>query len=308
MQEILPLIGHGTSQISGTLSVAFEGDRWIYFHGCLPVFTHHPGDKQSFRMITSSFIYNGACRNIDIQRTFNVSKESVIRNLKKFKEKGSEGFFSAVKKNKRKSKVLTPEKIQEAEELLSIGFTRREASSRIMIEYSTLCKAISSKRVSLQEVQYEAIDKSERSRKDAAMSLSGTACTRIEERVLAAFGFINTVESRFERCNDVSFGGVLTALAALETNGLYYKLNECFEELKGYYSVIQVVTLLGIMALCRIKTVENLRWQSPGEIGKLIGLDRIPEVRCLRNKLDTLSRDGAAQKWGEFLSKKWMSD
>jgi hypothetical protein len=38
------------------------------------------------------------------------------------------------------------------------------------------------------------------------------------------------------------------------------------------------------MALCRIKTIEKFRGQPPGEFGKLIGLDRAPEVRCLREK------------------------
>jgi len=36
------------------------------------------------------------------------------------------------------------------------------------------------------------------------------------------------------------------------------------------------------MALCRIKTTEQLRKYSPGEFGNLLGLDRVPEVRCLR--------------------------
>jgi hypothetical protein len=62
------------------------------------------------------------------------------------------------------------------------------------------------------------------------------------------------------------------------------------------------------MALSRIRTVEQLRWQPPGELGKLLGLDRIPEVRCLRNKLSALSADGAAEKWGERLTGKWMKD
>ena len=51
----------------------------------------------------------------------------------------------------------------------------------------------------------------------------------------------------------------------------------------------------------------QLRWQPPGELGKLLGLDRIPEVRCLRNKLSALSGEGAVE-WGELLSKKWMDD
>jgi len=44
------------------------------------------------------------------------------------------------------------------------------------------------------------------------------------------------------------------------------------------YTTLQVVTLLAYMALCRIKTVEQLQYESPGELGKLMGLDRVPEA------------------------------
>ena len=40
-----------------------------------------------------------------------------------------------------------------------------------------------------------------------------------------------------------------------------------------------------------MKSIEKLRYRSPGEWGKLIGLDRIPEVRTLRKKIRELSSD-----------------
>lgn len=60
--------------------------------------------------------------------------------------------------------------------------------------------------------------------------------------------------------------------------------------LGGYYTTLQVVILLAYMALCRIKTVEQLQYESPGELGKLLGLDHAPE------------------KWAGLLSKQWLED
>ncbi len=134
------------------------------------------------------------------------------------------------------------------------------------------------------------------------------ACTRTDERALASFGIINTAESRFERCDDVTNGGVLAALPALVENGLYHNVEKTFPEFNGYYSVTHILTLLAFMGLMRIPTVEQLRKQPPGELGKLIGLDRIPEVKKLREKLSILSEDGAPEKWETQLSKKWMED
>jgi len=77
-------------------------------------------------------------------------------------------------------------------------------------------------------------------------------------------------------------------------------------QLGGYYTSVHVLMLMGFMALCRIKTVEQLRAEAPGEFGKLLGLDRIPEVRCLRRKLSELGKDEAADRWAAHLSQKWM--
>ena len=119
-------------------------------------------------------------------------------------------------------------------------------------------------------------------------------------------GMLQGAPTQFENCRDVSFGGVLCALPALVANGLFEHLRKIFPSLSGYYTTLQVVTLLAYMALCRIKTVEQLQYAAPGELGKLMGLDRIPEVRCLRKKLARLSQDDAPEKWAGLLSRQWL--
>ena len=42
------------------------------------------------------------------------------------------------------------------------------------------------------------------------------------------------------------------------------------------------------MALSRIKSAEGLKQYSPGKLGKLLGLDRVPEVGCFREKVAQL--------------------
>jgi len=134
----------------------------------------------------------------------------------------------------------------------------------------------------------------------------GTACTRPDQRVLAAFGLLEGAPTHFEPCPDVSFGGVLCALPALAENGLFRHIHDCLVQLRGYYSTLHVIVLLAHMALCRIKAVEQLQYQPPGELGKLLGLDRVPEVRCLRRKLAALSLDDGPKTWAGLLSRDWL--
>ena len=60
------------------------------------------------------------------------------------------------------------------------------------------------------------------------------------------------------------------------------------------------------MGLSRIKNAEQLREHAPGEFGKLLGLDRVPEVRCLRSKVNGLSEQESVERWAAALSQHWM--
>jgi hypothetical protein len=77
----------------------------------------------------------------------------------------------------------------------------------------------------------------------------------------------------------VSYAGVLVALPALLSNGLLKRTRQYFKLPNGYYSLANIFILLAVMALLRIKSIEGLRFTPPGEMGKVLGLDRAPEVR-----------------------------
>jgi hypothetical protein len=113
----------------------------------------------------------------------------------------------------------------------------------------------------------------------------GMACTREWERVSAAMGELAEAPSRFEVSWDVPNGGVLLALPSLLMNGLLHHTKEIFSLPRGFYSLIHIFLLLAYMSLARVKSVERLRYVQTGEWGKLLGLDRSPEVRTLREKI-----------------------
>ena len=134
----------------------------------------------------------------------------------------------------------------------------------------------------------------------------GMGCTRVIERVCAATGRLQDAPSRFETSLDVCNGGVLWAVPALAANGLLKHTEALFSLPPGYYSLLHIFLLLAYMALCRIKTCEQLRYYPAGEGGKLLGLDRIPEVRTLREKIKLLAEPEKVNQWSRTLSQEWM--
>ncbi len=331
-QALLPLIADGAKRINHILSVVCENGQWTYFCGILPLFRHAENDHPSFRMFTAQLICQGACCQVDIMRAFGVSKNSVIRSVDKFRAGGIEAFYAP--RATRGASVMTPEVTAQAQQLLYAGWSRKEVAEELGLKLDTLRKAIQQGRLTepcplppresapqhaaaaLAPAESApqhaaapppptATDKSTRAVLDAGADM-GTACTRPDQRVLAAFGLLDGAPTRFETCRDVSFGGVLCALPALAANGLFRHIHDCLLKLRGYYSTLHVIVLLAHMALCRIKTVEQLQYQPPGELGKLLGLDRVPEVRCLRHKLAALCLDDGPQKWAGLLSQDWL--
>ena len=80
-------------------------------------------------------------------------------------------------------------------------------------------------------------------------------------------------------------------------NGLLSGLGKHLSLPKGFYTGLHILVLLGFMALGRIRRPEGLRHVPPGETGKIIGLDRGPEVRTLRKKIAWMAVNGTPVEW-----------
>jgi transposase len=308
-QLILPLLPSGATEINDFISVQSENGFWYYFVGLNPVFSHDEKDQASFRMFTSQLIASGQCRNIDVIKAFGVSPNSVKRGVKKYKTGGNKAFFQPRKG--RGGGVLTETVKKECQELLDNGWSRQNICEKLNIKYDTLRKAIASGRLHEPNMNKTSVkhgsSKSERTVEDAkAGEGMGVACTRTVERTLASMGRLDQANIEFENSLDVTMGGVLCSLPSLEAFGLYRHLDMLPQLPSGYYNNLHIITVLAFMFLCRIKAIEQLRFQPAGEMGKLIGLDRIPEVKTMREKLKILSEDNAVHEWAGQLSKDWM--
>jgi hypothetical protein len=77
-------------------------------------------------------------------------------------------------------------------------------------------------------------------------------------------------------------------------SGLLRHAGKYFRLPKGFYGLNTIFLLLAFMAFARLKSIEALRYYAPGEWGKLLGVDRAPEVRTLRLKLKHLADQ---QQW-----------
>lgn len=143
----------------------------------------------------------------------------------------------------------------------------------------------------------------------AAAEGIGMAATWVGPRGLAAGGAITQVPVLFGHHQHVEHAGVLFGLPALLSQGLLEASDKVYGAFsQGYYSLRNIMLLLAFMALCRIKNPEQLKKYAPGELGKILGLDRCPEVKCLRAKIEAIVSRHKASDYLQALSQQWIKE
>jgi hypothetical protein len=136
----------------------------------------------------------------------------------------------------------------------------------------------------------------------------GVAPDRSVDRGLAAAGAIVEASVELRAGENLRFLGALLALPALASLGLLDAFRETYGSLRpGFYGLRATVLTLFHMALLRIRSVEQLKGVTPAALGRLLGLDRVPEVKTLRRKLAELALRSKAADLIRTLARRWAA-
>ncbi len=141
----LPIFREGVVEVRNGLGYKREGDMVVYYNGTMPVAQHRVDDIDSFKMYVAQFCDQGQARQADIIRTFGVTKISVGRWVKRFREKGPRGFFEP--RRTRGAAVLTPEVVEQAQSLFDAGQSRSEVADELGLKKNTVDKAVQAGRL-----------------------------------------------------------------------------------------------------------------------------------------------------------------
>jgi len=114
------------------------------------------------------------------------------------------------------------------------------------------------------------------------------------DRLLAYLGLLDDAAPLFASGPRLPRAGVLLALPALLAGGVL----ECARKIYGsigpaFYGLRTSLVALLLMALWRIKRPEALKEFPPADLGRVLGLDRAPEVKTLRRKLSCTDATGS---------------
>jgi transposase-like protein len=307
-QMHFPFFPDGVTHITEMLAFARQDGQVTYFNGNMPLFIHDETDMASFRMITAQFVVSGNATQAQIARAFGVAKISIKRAVKLYRAQGPKGFYAPRKQ--RGPAVLTAEVLAQAQCLFDEGLPISQVAEQLKIKRDTLAKAVRAARLHVRSPAKASAallipSKSERTVRDSAAPM-GMGALNVLGRMAASVGALDAVAPQFEPALDVPCGGVLFALPALLALGLIDSTPQILQLPKGYYGLDSILVLLAFIALARVPSIDKLRYYAPGEWGKLLGLDRIPEVRTLRAKIRVLADQGKSEPWSAALSQRWL--
>jgi transposase len=120
--------------------------------------------------------------------------------------------------------------------------------------------------------------------------------SRDGERALARWGLLGEgAEPVFAPGARYPLAGLLLALPALEGTGLLEAAREVYGRLRdGYYGLAATLLTVVFLALAGEPRAEGATRVPPAALGRVLGLDRAPEVKTIRRKLGELAAAGQA--------------
>jgi transposase len=137
-----------------------------------------------------------------------------------------------------------------------------------------------------------------------AMSLDCDASDRTFDRQLAHLGLLDDAAPLFRDGSSVPGAGALLAVPCLVESGLFRISRKLYGEIgPAFYGLRTTLLTLLLMALLRIKRPEHLKERDPAAFGRLLGLDRAPEVKTLRRRLTRLAAHHCAEQLGAELAR-----
>ena len=130
----------------------------------------------------------------------------------------------------------------------------------------------------------------------AAKNIIGSSITvdadpldRQGDRLMAKLGLLDDAPPLFAP-GIVPSGGVLLAVPLVASSGIFDAARQVYTSIGPAFYGLRTSTLAFVlMALQRVKRAENLKEVPPQDLGRVLGLDRAPEMKTLRGKMKELA-------------------
>jgi transposase len=277
----------------------------------LPLLQYHRDDKQTFRLVCVQLRLVGLVQQLELSAAFGHDRITQYRWERRFEKEGLSGLSQYQPEGRP---VSIPESIEEAvEKAHGEGLGMRRIAERLALSIN-IVRGVYQRRGlqphvvgEQQELEGLALQ-GDQDTDEAADEAEGVKPEAEEPSTDSIGPWDGMLRPEYASDEGVSFAGVLLALPVL----VKFRVVELFREVYRSLSLIPVygletmVILLVCMALWRIKRAEQLKEFSPEALGKVLGLERVPEVKTVRRKLRLMTHREKARELMLKLAGIWL--
>lgn len=130
---------------------------------------------------------------------------------------------------------------------------------------------------------------------------------RLVDRARAHAGELHDAAPMFAPGADLPWVGALLSVPGIVASGLLEEGQRFYPDFgPAFYGVRTTLLCSTLFFLLRIPRTENLKEWQPTELGRVVGLDRVPEIGTLRKKLQKLAQ-GPAEQWNDAVVRRRFS-
>src|SRR5450631_2941273 len=294
----LPLLPAGAAEIAPGVGLLAGGDGGLVIVHGLATFAWDAGDEAGRRLAAVQLVRLRAASQGQVAGAFGVDPGTIWRWDQALAAGGVAALVPARRGPKGASK-LTPELAERIAGLDAAGATLRQIAAATGVSTFSVRNALgrvaSAGRPGTAGVTG---DGDGAAAGDADVPVLPDPVPRDGERALARWGLLGEgAEPVFAPGARYPLAGLLLALPALEGTGMLDAAREVYGRLKdGFYGLTATLLTLVFLALAGEPRAEGATRVPPAALGRVLGLDRAPEVKTIRRKLGELAAAGKASE------------
>jgi transposase len=328
-----------TVVINARCSLRVEGDQRVLVVAGLPVHHYCAGDAVAEAYAMVFLVEGGFAQQTEVARAFGCSE----RTVRRYEQRYAQGGMAALGRPQgwqRGRRRVRGKRLRTIERLKSEGLSNRAIAQRLGVSERAIRKLVGpSKCAEVEQLALSAIasaapsapsppsaaasapsrdgqtpepaplspdqaDEVSLEDEPVPMSLDRDAADRTFDRQLAYLGLLDDAAPLFRAGSQLRGVGVLLAMPALLQSGFLRIARKLYGEIgPAFYGLRTSLLTLLVMALLRIQRPEQLKEHDPAALGRVLGLDRAPEVKTLRRKLTRLAAYQRAEQLGAELAR-----
>jgi len=249
------------------------------------------------RLAVVQLVETGAATRTEVAASFGVSNETARRWSRSYEEAGTEALGLQVKGPKRASK-LTEEKRQEIRQARAGGRSMAEVAEACGVSLNSVSRALRG-------------DDPLRARSAGTPRSEGNELVplarpepRPAERQAARAGLLAGAAPVFCDGASLPLAGALLVLPALVAGGLMGAVEKVYGTARRacFYGLTSLVLTVVLSSLVGEPRAEGLSRLDPVALGRLLGMDRAPEVGTWRRRMEELATLGRSEDLVEAMA------